>query len=302
LPEEARDDISARTPRDTRTDRRLVGKVVLVTGASRGLGRLFAGTLAGAGAAVGLVARSAESLAEVWDEVLAGGGSAAAAAADVADPAAFRAAVAAICRQLGPIDVLINNAGVTGPVGAAWEVDPGDWWRTMEVNLRSVFTCTALVVPAMIARGQGRIINLSSQAGAFRWPLVSGYAVSKAAVIKFTENLAVELKRTGVRAFSFHPGLLPIGMGEAVLTSRPSAGSGEAKVYGWVRRELAEGRGAEPDAAARFLLRIAAGDADGLAGRHLSVHDDLDALIARAEVISRDDLYTLHRRELPQLS
>jgi NAD(P)-dependent dehydrogenase (short-subunit alcohol dehydrogenase family) len=288
-------------PVDTRTERRLAGKMVLVTGASRGLGRLFAETLAGAGAAVGLVARSAESLAEVRDEVIASGGIAAAAVADVSEPKAFQAAVEEICRQLGPVDVLINNAGVTGPVGAVWEVDPEDWWWTMEVNLRTVFTCTSLVVPAMIARGQGRIINLSSQAGVFRWPLVSGYSVSKAAVTKFTENLAVELKRTGVRAFSFHPGLQPIGMGEAVLTGRPPAGSAEAKIYEWVRRELEEGRGAEPDAAARFLLRIAVGDADSLTGRHLSVHDDLDALIASAKVIDREDLYRLHRRELSQL-
>jgi len=284
---------------DAATDRLLVGRVVLVTGASRGFGRLLAKTLAGAGAAVGLVARSTGSLAETSAAVIAGGGSAVAAAADVSDPDAFQDAIEDISHQLGPIDVLINNAGINGPVGAIGEVDPQEWWRTVEVNLRSVFTGTSLVVPAMIARGQGRIINISSQAGAFRWPLVSGYAVSKAAVIKLTENLAVELKRTGVRAFSFHPGLLPIGMGEAALTGSSAAGSGEAKVFAWVRRELEEGRGAEPEAAARFLLRIAAGDADGLTGRHLSVHDDLDALIARAEVISREDLYTLHRRELP---
>jgi NAD(P)-dependent dehydrogenase (short-subunit alcohol dehydrogenase family) len=261
------------------------------------LGRLLAGTLADAGAAVGLVARSAEQLAETRDEVIDGGGAAVAVAADVSDPKALTTAIEEISRQLGPIDVLINNAGVNGPIGAVWEVDSEDWWHALEINLRSVLTCISLVLPSMITRGQGRIINITSQAGVYRWPLVSAYSVSKAAAIKLTENLAVELKRTGVTAFSVHPGLLPIGLSEPVLTSQAPVDSVEGKVFGWLRRELEEGRGAEPAAAARFVLRIAAGDCDDLSGRHLSVHDDLDALIERADAINRHDLYTLRRKE-----
>jgi NAD(P)-dependent dehydrogenase (short-subunit alcohol dehydrogenase family) len=243
------------------------------------------------------VARSAEQLAKTRYEVITGGGSAVAVAADVSDPEALRVAVEAVSRRLGPIDVLINNAGITGPMGAAWEVDPEDWWHTLEINLRSVLTCTSLVLPSMIARDQGRIINITSQAGVYRWPLASAYSVSKAAVIKLTENLAVELKRTGVTAFSFHPGILPIGLSEPVMESRAPANSAEGTVFSWLRRELEEGRGVEPDAAVRFVLRIAAGDCDALSGRHLEVHDDLDALIERADAISRHDLYMLRRRE-----
>jgi NAD(P)-dependent dehydrogenase (short-subunit alcohol dehydrogenase family) len=213
--------------------RRLAGKVVLVTGASRGLGRLLAGTLADAGAAVGLVARSAQQLADTRDELIEGGGTAVAVAADVSDPETLRVAVEEVSRQLGPIDVLINNAGVNGPVGAVWEVDSEDWWCALEVNLRSVFTCMYQVLPSMIARGQGRIINITSEAGVYRWPLVSAYSVSKAAVIKLTENLVVELKRTGVTAFSVHPGLLPIGLSEPALGSLASADSAEGKVFAW---------------------------------------------------------------------
>jgi len=279
---------------------KLAGRVVLVTGASRGLGRLLAGALAGAGAAVGLVARSAEQLAEAQYELITDGGTAVAVAANVSDPEALRVAFEVVSRRLGPIDVLINNAGITGPMGAAWEVNLEDWWRTLEINLRSVLTCTSLVLPSMIARGHGRIINITSQAGVTRWPLVSAYSVSKAAVIKLTENLAVELKRTGVTAFSAHPGLLPIGLSEPSLESRAPADSAEGKVSAWTRRELEEGRGVDPDAAARFVLRIAAGDCDDLSGCHLSVHDDLEALIERADAIRRHDLYTLRRRELPK--
>jgi NAD(P)-dependent dehydrogenase (short-subunit alcohol dehydrogenase family) len=292
--------IAPPTPRPfTPVDRRLAGRVALVTGASRGFGRLLAGALADAGAAVGLVARSAEELAAVRDEVIEGGGIAAAVAADVSDHDALRAAIEEVSRRLGPIDVLVNNAGINGPVGADWGVDPADWWRTLEVNLRSVFTCASLVVPSMLARGQGRIINITSQAGVYRWPTVSAYSVSKAAVIKLTENLAVELKRTGVTAFSVHPGILPIGLSEPALANKAPKDAAEGKVFTWVRQEWEEGRGTELAEATSFVLRIAAGDCDRLSGRHLSVHDDLNALIEQAETINRQDLYMLRRREPP---
>ncbi len=130
--------------------------------------------------------------------------------------------------------------------------------------------------------------------------LVSAYAVSKAAVIKLTENLAVELKGTGVTAFSAHPGLLPIGLSEPALASTPPQDPAQGKIFSWLRRELADGHGADPDAAASFVLRPASGDCDQLSGRHLSVHDDLDALVENADTINHQDLYTLRRREFLQ--
>ena len=124
-----------------------------MTGASRGLGQLIAAALAGAGAAVGLVARSAGPLAQTMDQVINGGGTAVAVTADVTDPEAMAAAVQQVSRQLGPIDVLVNNAGIASPTGPLWEVDPGDWWHAMEVNLRGVVTCTQLVL--LTGRGAG---------------------------------------------------------------------------------------------------------------------------------------------------
>jgi NAD(P)-dependent dehydrogenase (short-subunit alcohol dehydrogenase family) len=279
--------------------RALAGQVALVTGASRGLGQVIAGALAGAGATVGLVARSAGPLAQAQDRLTRAGGTAVAVTADVTDPDDLAAAVERVSHRLGPIDVLVNNAGVGGPNGALWEVDPAAWWQAMEVNLRSVLSCTRLVLPAMIARRHGRIVNITSNAGAYRWPLASAYAVSKAAGIKLTENLAVELRGRGVAVFSADPGLLPIGMSEPALANRPPANPAEAKIASWIRRELEQGRGAEPGAAGSFVLRLAAGDCDCLSGCHLTVHDDLDALIEQADEISRHDLYTLRREEPP---
>jgi NAD(P)-dependent dehydrogenase (short-subunit alcohol dehydrogenase family) len=83
------------------------------------------------------------------------------------------ALVTGASRGLGPIDVLINNAGVTGPCGALWEVDPEDWWQAIGANLRGTVACTRLALPSMIARRHGRIVNITSHAGAYRWPLVS---------------------------------------------------------------------------------------------------------------------------------
>jgi NAD(P)-dependent dehydrogenase (short-subunit alcohol dehydrogenase family) len=115
------------------------------------------------------------------------------------------AAVDKLRHDLGPIDLLVNNAGISGPTGPAWEVPEQDWWSSVEVNLRSVELCSRLVLPEMVDRGRGRIVNVTSQAGAFRWPLASAYSVSKAAVIKFTENLGVETRRHGISVFSVHP-------------------------------------------------------------------------------------------------
>src|SRR5205807_4856663 len=131
----------------------------------------------------------------------------------------------------------------------------------------------------MIQRGRGRILNITSEAGVFRWPLYSAYAVSKAAVVKYSENLAAEVRRHGVSVFSVHPGLLPIGLSGPALASTAPAGSAEHTAFAWVRRQLAEGRGVDPSEAARLVVRLAAGDAGGLSGRDLSVHDDLDALV-----------------------
>lgn len=279
--------------------RPLAGKVAVVTGGGRGLGSHLAQAFAAAGAAVGLVGRGTVALEEVETTIRRSGGTVAAVTADVSDTTAAGRAVSELAGRLGAVDVLVNNAGVNGPVGPLWEVDPDAWWHAMEVNLRGVFTCNRQVLPGMVARGRGCIVNITSEAGVFRWPLVSGYAVSKAAVVKLTEGLAAELKGTGVSAFSVHPGLLPIGLSEPALASDAPEGSPEGKVFGWVRRQLDEGHGVEPQRAARLLVRLASGEADQLSGRHLSVHDDLDTLLRAAGSIREEDLYTLRLRQLP---
>jgi NAD(P)-dependent dehydrogenase (short-subunit alcohol dehydrogenase family) len=295
----------AATPRPWRGRQRVAvdgqagphASVALVTGGGRGVGRLLARSLAGTGAAVGLVARSGDELAETVRMIEAAGGVAASAVADVGDAAATGDAISHLRHRLGPIEPLVNNAGVSGPSGPAWEVDPDRWWRTVDVNLRGTFNCAGLVLPEMVARGRGRIVNITSHAGVFRWPTVSAYSVSKAAVVKFTENLAYETRAYGISVFGVHPGLLPIGLSESALAVAPE-NAHEARVSAWIRRQLDEGRGADPGRAADLVVRLASGRYDELAGRQLSVDDDLDEVLARIDEVRDRDLYVLGLQRL----
>jgi NAD(P)-dependent dehydrogenase (short-subunit alcohol dehydrogenase family) len=274
----------------------LSGHVAIVTGGGRGIGRLVAEALARAGAAVAVTARSGDQLAETVASITGEGGTAIALPGDVSDPDSVTEAVHQVEGRLGPVDLLINNAGISGPVGPIWEVDAGEWWRTFGVNLQGVFLFAHAVLPGMVARRAGRIINVASNAGAFRWPLVSAYAVSKSAVIKFTENLARETKDHGVKVFAVHPGLLPIGITATVLHGSFPSETPAGRVAAWARRRLDEGHGATPESAVELVLVLSSGKADSLSGCYLSVHDDLRAIVTRAREVRADDLYTLQLR------
>jgi NAD(P)-dependent dehydrogenase (short-subunit alcohol dehydrogenase family) len=272
------------------------GTTALITGGGRGVGRLLALRLAAAGAAVGLIARSPAQLSATVAEVERSGGSAAAAACDVTDHRKLAGAVADLASRLGPVNLLINNAGVSGPAGRLWEVGAADWWRTFEINVCGAFTLSRLVLPGMVAVRNGRIINITSYAGVYRWPLMSAYAASKAALVKLTETLAEETRSHGIAVFSADPGLLPIGLGSTALQSVTGPQTPEGQVFGWIRDRLAAGRGADPADATRLVLALSSGRYDRLSGRHFMVSDDMDALLSKIDDIEHNDLHTLRLR------
>jgi NAD(P)-dependent dehydrogenase (short-subunit alcohol dehydrogenase family) len=192
-------------------------RVALVTGAGRGIGRQLATGLARAGLAVGLLGRSRELLDEVAAEVAAGGGRAAVAVADVRDLAAVRAAVEALEAELGGADLLVNNAGRIESVEVPiWEADPQEWWEVAETDLRGPFHCIRAVVPGMIARGGGRVVDLSSGAGAVDRPVYSAYCAAKAGLIRIGGHLHLAGYERGLRSFELSPGVIRTGMTESM--------------------------------------------------------------------------------------
>ena len=198
----------------------LAGQVAIVTGGGRGIGKAISIRLAWAGASVAVAARTADQLAETVTGLTELGFRALAVTADVSDPAAVERMVQEVERSLGSVDLLVNNAGMAGPIGPTWETDPNDWWRCLEVNLRGPVLCSRAVLPGMIRRGGGRIVNIASGAGTFAIPHLGAYVTSKTALIRFTEIIALEAGQHGVQVFAIEPGTVRTAMAESALRSK----------------------------------------------------------------------------------
>jgi NAD(P)-dependent dehydrogenase (short-subunit alcohol dehydrogenase family) len=270
----------------------LSDQIAIVTGGGRGLGRVYAEALARAGAAVAVVARSADQLAETVTLIEGAGGQASAHPADVTDRLAVEQLVDTVEQQLGAVDLLVNNAGIAGPGnGPIWEADVDGWWRCMDVNLRGPFLCARSVLPSMIARRRGRIINVSSGAGLHPMRNMSPYVVSKTALIRLTENLAVETEEYGISVFAIHPGTVRTPMWETALVS-PDA----MRWMPWARNIFEKERDNPPELAAQLVLLLASGEADALSGCFISIHDDVAQMVSRADEIKANELHTLRLR------
>ena len=271
----------------------LQNQVAIVTGGSRGIGRATAFALARAGTRVGVVARSEEQVAETVRDIQAAGGQALAVVADVSDAASVERMAREVESALGPADVLVNNAAAMAPLGPLWEADAADWWHSFEVNLRGPYLCSRAVLPGMIARRRGRIINLATGAATVAVAHMGAYVIAKTALIRFTENLAAELLNSGVSVFAISPGAVRTAMTEHVLESE--AGK---KWLPWFKKLFDRGRDVPPEKAAQLVVQLASGRADALSGRFLAVSDDLAKLLERSEEIKTGELYTLRVRKL----
>ena len=178
------------------------GAVAVITGASRGIGREVALAAARKGARIGLLARSRDDLEAVLREA---GGDGAVATADITDRSEVEAAIATLTDALGPIDILVNNAGA-GSYSAVVDTDTEVNERLMALNYYGTVYATKAVLPAMLARGQGHIVNIGSVAGRIGAPFEAAYSASKFAVTGFTEALAIEVGTRGVGVSMVNPG------------------------------------------------------------------------------------------------
>ena len=267
--------------------------IAVVTGAGRGIGRSIAQELAAAGAAVAVVARSAGELSETVSRIRRAGGRAESFPGDVANPAEVAGALREIERLLGPVDLLVNNAGILGPIAPFWETDPAEWWRVAEVDLRGPMMTTHAVLAGMVSRRRGRIVNIASGAAVAPFTYYSAYVASKTALLRFTECVAAEAKPFGVFAFAVEPGTVRTAMSER------SADSPEGKK--WIpsfRRIFEDGLDSPPERVARRVVEVALGRADRLSGRYLPLADDLGALDSGRARIEAENLYSLRIRRL----
>jgi NAD(P)-dependent dehydrogenase (short-subunit alcohol dehydrogenase family) len=274
---------------------RLQDQVVVVTGASRGIGRAIAGRCAEEGARVALVARTAALLEQAAVEIRAAGGAALAVPADVTQPGSVKAMARRVEAELGPVDLLVNNAGIFNAIGPTWEVDAETWWADVAVNVLGVFLCCREVLPGMVARKRGRVVNVIGGGADAPLPYGSAYGIGKAAVMRLTETLAVELKEYGVCVFALRPGFVRTDMSEHHLRSE----EGRRWMQHTAQR-FAEGLDVPPTLAANLVVEMASGRFDALTGRYIRVKDykgdDLDEVEAHIPEILAKDLRTLRMR------
>ncbi|HXH96604.1 MAG TPA: SDR family oxidoreductase [Gaiellaceae bacterium] len=242
----------------------------LVTGGGRGIGAGIARELAAAGMEVTVTGRTAAQVEAV---------AAAIAGRALVGDVSSSDDVTRWFADAGPVDLLVNNAGISGASGSFLDEDPDDWWHVLEVNLRGVYLCCRAAVPGMLERGGGRIVNVAS-GGAYLpttgMPSTS-YGPSKAAVHRFSELLAAQLTPRGIYVFSISPGLVRTAMTEGHFPDDAP----------WT----------PPECAPSLVAALASGEFDALAGRYLHAeHDPPESLRGRIDAILEDDLNAIRLR------
>jgi len=274
----------------------LAGRYAIITGASQGLGAEIARQFVTNGASIMICARTVDDLeksAAALKSIAGAEQKVLAAQCDVGDADAVDRLVDKARTAFGQIDILVNNAGIYGPFGAIDEVDWEDWVDAIRINLMgTVYPCRAVLAP-MRAQGYGKIINLSGGGATNPLPRISAYAASKAAVVRFSETLALEVRDVGIDVNAIAPGALNTRLMHQVLAAKP-----EAVGTDFHRRmtEISESGGTPPEKGAALCVYLASGESDGITGRLLSaVWDPWPRLQDHRGDLDSSDVYTLRR-------
>ena len=281
--------------------RSLEGRSAIITGANQGLGKTIAEHFVRAGASVLLTARGEELLFQVRNE-LAGlttqpGQQVHAMRSDVSDAKSCAAAVARAKQLFPDLTILVNNAGVYGPMGQLENVDWDAWEDAFKINLYGTLHMCREVIPHFRARNYGKIVNLSGGGATAPLPRISAYAASKAAVVRMTETLAEELKDARVDVNAIAPGALNTRLLDEVLAAGPDKVG--KQFYERSLKQSSDG-GVPLDKGAELAVFLASGASDGITGRLISAQwDNWADLGGKREQLAKSDIYTL-RRIVPQ--
>ena len=269
----------------------LTNKKAIITGGSRGIGKSIAKAFVEAGAEVLLVARNQAELETVRRE-LASKSRVEAMKADVSSAADTDAVAQQAAKLWSGVDILVNAAGIYGPIGPLAEADVTEWRRTIDINLVGTFLMMRAVAPLMKKGGGGKIINFSG-GGEGAYANFAAYAASKGAVVRLTETAAEELKKYNIEVNAIAPGAVNTKLLEDLLKAGPEKVGAETYKCSL---EQKENGGVPPEKAAELVVFLASDVSRGLSGRIISaIHDDYKKFPARLKEIMESDIYTWRR-------
>jgi NAD(P)-dependent dehydrogenase (short-subunit alcohol dehydrogenase family) len=274
----------------------LEGLVAIVTGGGHGLGAMVTEHYVAAGASVMICGRHVDSLEAVRAKLqpsLAAGQRVEIMAADVAVPNEVDALVTETLARLGRIDALVNNAGVYGPMGRIDEVDWKEWIDAVSINLMGTVYPSRAVLPHYLKRGRGKIVNISGGGATNPLPGISAYAASKAAVVRFTETMALEVKGHGIDINAIAPGLLVTRLTDQLLAAGPGK-VGQA-FYNRISNSVKDG-GTPLAVPAKLCVWLASAASNGVTGKLIAaVWDPYDKFPEHLAELNGTDIYTLRR-------
>jgi NAD(P)-dependent dehydrogenase (short-subunit alcohol dehydrogenase family) len=279
---------------------RLQGRNAIVTGGSTGLGYAVAAAFLQEGANVAICGRNPEQLQEAGSRLNAAaapGSRAIAVVCDVSREEQVQELASRTLDEFGAVTILVNNAGVIGPIGKLEDLELHDWRTAMEINLFGVVSLCRVMLPHLRSRGYGKIVNLSGGGATSPRPFFGAYAASKAAVVRFTENLAEELRGSNIDVNAVAPGALNTRMFEETLAAGPER-LGDTQFHQVLRQK--ESGGSSMERAADLCVYLSSAESDGITGKLISAPwDPWPELSHHLEELRTTDIYTL-RRILPE--